>query len=149
MTKYERFERIEYLIQKLGAKESQYEAILDASPWGILVVDQTFHIVYINATFERMSGYNVSEISGRYIGILIPDNMKLIHVEHEKNYVKNPRNRIGNHGLKPQILTKYNSILDVEISLSPSRIEGQQLFFASIRPLDSLYNTIEGYEHGI
>lgn len=149
MVDYSRFDRIEELIDKIGAKEEKYRAILDASPWGILVVDQTFHIVFTNESFERMSGYRVDELVSKNMGMLIPERHKTIHKKHEKAYVKNPYSRLGNHGYQPILLTKFGSELPVEISLSPARVEGQQLFFASVRPLETLRDISEGHERGV
>lgn len=139
-----RVDRVADMIEELLEREERYEVFLNASPWGILVVDQTFHIVFINNTLERMTGYSVSELSGQHLHTLMPKEDRKAHAKHEKEYIKNPRERMGNHGYKPRLLCKNGSITEVEISLSPTRIEGKQFFFASIRPLKSLFNTVEG-----
>jgi PAS domain S-box-containing protein len=141
-----RVDRVSDMIDELLDREERYEVFLNASPWGILVVDQTFHIVYINKTLERMSGYSISELIGEHVHKLMPKPIRKAHVKHEKEYVKNPVERIGNHGFKPMLLTKSGHETPVEISLSPTRIQGKAFFFASIRELQSLFNTVEGEE---
>lgn len=143
-----RVDRVADMIEELIEREQRYEVFLNASPWGILVVDQTFHIVYINRTLERMSGYSVSELAGQHLHTLLPKEDRKTHAKHEKAYVKNPYDRQGNHGLKPRLLCKDGDIKPVEISISPTRIDGKSFFFASIRPLESLFNTVEGHERG-
>lgn len=138
----DRLDRVNQMIEELMDREQKYQIFLDASPWGILVVDQTFHIVFINKTFERMSGYSVGELVGQHLHVVMPKEDRKIHEKHEKTYVVNPVDRVGNHGLNPRILCKNGSIVDVEISLSPTRIEGKGFFFASIRYRESLYNTV-------
>lgn len=146
MASSDRFDRITERIEAIMQREETLEIFLDASPWGILVVDQTFHIAFINKTLERMSGYRSSELIGRHLHDLMPEADRSKHIEHEKKYIKKPHARQGNHGLKPRILRHDGTTLDVEISLSPTTIHGQKYFFASIRTLDSLFNTVDGTE---
>lgn len=138
----DRFDRVNQMIEELMDREQRYQIFLDASPWGILVVDQTFHIVYVNKTFERMSGYAVGELSGKHLHFVMPKEDHKIHEKHERKYLQNPVDRVGNHGLNPRILCKSGAIVEVEISISPTRIEGKGFFFASIRERNSLYNTV-------
>lgn len=131
------------MIEDLMESEQRHRIFLDASPWGILVVDKTFHIVYVNRTFERMSGYAVGEVTGQHLHMVMPKSDHKVHEKHEKAYVLNPVDRVGNHGLNPRLLCKSGNILDVEISISPTKIEGKDFFFASIREKESLYNTVD------
>src|SRR6476620_11625108 len=101
-----RVDRVSEMIEELIDRNERYEIFLDCSPWGIIVVDQTFHIVYINKTFERMSGYAMHELHGRHLHILLPKDDAKKHTAHEKDYIKNPTNRLGNHGLDPKLLCK-------------------------------------------
>lgn len=138
----DRFDRVEELVDRIIENEERYRIFLDSSPWGILVVDQTFYIAYVNETFERMSGWKFSELAGRHLRTLLPKEHHKIHGKHEASFIKNPHHRIGNHGLRPQLLRKDGTLVDVEISLSPTRIHGQEFYFASVRTIDSLYNTL-------
>lgn len=135
-------------MDELIDREEEYSAFLNASPWGIVVVDVTFHIVYCNNTFEKMTGYNLREIIGEHLHSLMPKPDRKAHIVHEKEYVKQPHARAGNHGLKPRLLLKDKTILPVEISIAPTRVRGKQMFFASIRPLETLFNTVEGKVKG-
>lgn len=143
-----RADRVLDMMDELIDREETYAAFLDASPWGILVVDITFHIVYANDTFQKMSGYTMKELVGNHLHMLMPKEVRKKHVQHEKAYVKAPRARAGNHGLEPRVMTKDKQLLDVEISIAPTRVRGQQMFFASIRPLETLFDTIEGKVKG-
>lgn len=138
-----RFDRVNEMVEELLEREQQYSVFLDASPWGILVVDQTFHIVFVNKTMERMSGYSINELIGRHMHLLLPKEDRAVHIRHETEYIKKPYDRVGNHGLNPRLLCKNGAALEVEISISPTRIEGKGMFFASIRDRNSLYNTIK------
>lgn len=142
----ERFDRIADRINEIIDREEKFEIFLDASPWGILVVDKTFHIAYINHTLEIMSGWNKSDVIGEHMHILLPKEDRKTHIAHEKQYIKNPHARAGNHGLHPRLLTRFGNSLDVEISISPTRVQGETYFFASIRFLESLKNTVGDFD---
>lgn len=148
MSAGDRFDRITERIEEMLEREERLEIFLDASPWGILVVDKTFHIAFINKTLERMTGYQAAELMGEHLHMIMPKDDVSVHIKHEKDFIKNPRVRTGNHGLKPRILRKDKGLISVEISISPTKVHGQQYFFASIRPLETLFNTVEGHERG-
>lgn len=140
----DRVERITELIDRLIRQDEMHEMFLDASPWGILVVDKTFHVVYMNRRLEHMTGYTLNEMLGESMHTLLPPEDHKAHRAREKAYVKAPHSRTGNHGLKPRLLHKNGGIINVEISISPTKVHGQTMFFASIRPLETLFHTVEG-----
>lgn len=139
-----RVDRVTEMIEQLIDREEQFDAFLNASPWGIVVVDVTFHIVYANRRFCELSGYDRRDLLGQHIQFVMPKEDRKKHTKHEKAYVKAPHHRTGNHGLKPRILTKDGRLIDVEISIAPTRVQGQRMFFASIREIDTLFHTVEG-----
>ena len=140
----ERADRILERVDEIMLREENLSAFLDASPWGILVVDKTFKIVYINKTLERISGYRYTEVLGMSMHVLMPKADGKNHVKHEKAYLKNPQPREGNHGNHPVILTKARRTIDVEISLGIAQVREITYYFASIRPIASLFNTVRG-----
>lgn len=141
-----RLERVNELIERLIAQDEMYESFLNNSPWGLLVVDKTFHIVYVNKTLERMSGYSLDELRGQHLHQIMPKEDRKAHRIHEAKYLQSPHEREGNHGLKPKLLHKDGHHVPVEISLATMAVGGQTFFAASIRHLGSLFNTVEGKE---
>lgn len=144
----QRIDRISELVDKLIKQNELYETFLNSSPWGILVVDKTFHIVFINSRLEEFSGYSLCDVLGEHLHKLLPESDHSIHTQHEKRYVKSPVVRTGNHGLRPRIKRKDGTLMDVEISISPGMVEGKTYFFASVRPLETLFDTVEGKVKG-
>lgn len=138
MSAGDRISRIEELIEKLSEREEYYEAFLHASPWGILVVDESFRIVYLNKTMEVMSGYTLEDIEGEHLHLLIPPEDREIHARHEEDFHNNPRVRLGDHPFEPNIWNSQGERVPVEISLSPAEVKGETFYYASIRPRESL-----------
>lgn len=95
-----------------------------------------------------MTGYSLNDMVGQSMHILLPEEDRAKHVPHEKTYIKNPHARSGNHGLRPRLKHKNGTIVDVEISLAPSKVHGKTFYFASIRPIETLFDTVEGKVKG-
>lgn len=130
--------KIDSLLDALLATSERNEAFLQASPWGVLVVDDTFHIVFMNRALEGMSGWKLEEVVGKHLHILIPPETREIHKQHEKDYKKHPRTRHGDEPFRPELLTRNNERVPVEISLSPVEMERGEFFFASVRRRETL-----------
>ncbi len=126
------------MIDQLIESEARLSAFLDASPFGIMVVDQTFHIVYVNKATCLVSGYSAVELIGQHMYILMPKEQRKGHVKHEKAYLENPYilDRVGERNTRPRILHRDGSQIPVELSVAPVNFEGQKLFYASIRQLE-------------
>lgn len=138
MAMKDRLERIEHLMGEVLGREEYYEAFLDASPWGILVVDDEFRIVYMNSTMRELSGYRLQEVEGEHLQILIPPEDREVHSRHERDYKTHPRVRFGDHPFEPKLLHRDGQLIDVEISLAPAMVHGEAYFYASIRERKTL-----------
>lgn len=134
----ERASRIEQLMNKILERDEYYTAFLEAAPWGILVVDESFRIVYINKAMEELSGYELSDIEGEHLHLLIPPEDRKAHTEHEKDYHARPRVRMGDHPFKPNVWNSDGERVPVEISLAPAYVRGETFYYASIRHRSTL-----------
>lgn len=132
------FERIESLIDQLAYQEDMFRSILNAMPWGVLVVDEDYYVVAISDRMEEICGYTNEELKDCHLHVIIPEKDRRTHKKHEKEYKKNPRIRLGDHPLEPQIKHKDGHLVEVEISLAPVDTVKGRLFIASIRERDTL-----------
>jgi len=64
----------------LGESESKFRALTEFSPCAIFII-QGEHYVYINPTFEALTGYNLEEISKIKFWELVPGEMSLTVME--------------------------------------------------------------------
>lgn len=111
-----------------------YRALVQSNPWGVLAVDTDFNICFVNRSLERLSGWSFEELQGRHLHTLIPEEDRDAHVEHEREYLARPRVRHGDAPIRPKLLCRDGSTLDVEISLSPlDDPDVGTYFYASIR----------------
>jgi PAS domain S-box-containing protein len=111
----------------------QYRELLDAAPDGMIVVDQTSTIVFVNIQAEKMFGYSRTELVGKPIDVLIPQRFRAKHPKHVEGYVNEPHARPMGSGLDLHGRRGDGSEFPVEISLSPIRTERGVLVSAAIR----------------
>jgi PAS domain S-box-containing protein len=88
---------------------------------GIILTDNTGHIVLVNPAAEKMFGYGSKEIVGELIEVLIPDQLKPNHQELRAGFYKNPSNRSMGHNRDLYGKKKDGTGLPVEVSLSHYR----------------------------
>jgi PAS domain S-box-containing protein len=94
-------------------------AIPEAMPDAIMVTDEAGVIVSVNAKFELMFGYHRSEVIGRLPEMLMPEAVRVRHMEHRGAYAENPRVRDMSEGMKLHGLRKNGVEFDALIKLGP------------------------------
>jgi len=97
---------------------TQFGALLEAAPDAIVIVDVAGRIVIVNSQTERLFGYSKHELLGQTLELLLPENLRAIHVGHRAAYVAEPRTRPMGSGLELAARRKDGQVFPVEISLS-------------------------------
>src|SRR6185436_19482145 len=98
-------------------------AVLETAPVGMLVVDASGNITWVNLQIERLFGYGRSELLGSQLERLIPSRVRSLHVEFRSAFMTEPRARPMGAGRDLYGLRKDGIEVPVEIGLSPVTIE--------------------------
>ncbi|MEH6779877.1 PAS domain S-box protein, partial [Maribacter arcticus] len=109
------------------------QSIFDSSIEGILVVDDQGTILDANASCERIFGYGEGELLQKNLEILLPEKFRKKHKTHTSNYTKKPEARTMGKGMDLKGLKKNGSEFPLDISLSPSTINGAPVTIAYLR----------------
>ncbi len=112
-----------------------YRAVFEASPDGIMVVDEEGVIRDLNAQVEALFGFAREELLGEAVEMLLPDAFRTAHREHRKRFVRNPHARPMGAGLELQGRRRDGTVFPVEISLSPWRREQDRRVICAIRDI--------------
>ena len=113
----------------------RYEKVLDSSPDAMLFANTQGMIVLVNAQFEKIFGYNQSEIIGKPLEILVPDRYKKNHTQMVKGFFEKPMVRpMGSHF---EIYARKNNgeEFPADISLSPLQTDEEILVAAAVRDI--------------
>lgn len=100
-------------------KTVEFEALFRYATEGILVVNETGEIVRINPSAEKLFGYDLGELIGNKIEVLVPRQLAEKHQRHRDGFNVNPHARAMGSGFDLKGLRKDGSEFPVEISLSP------------------------------
>ncbi len=99
---------------------------------GIILTNRSGEIVLINPCGEQMFGFTKDEMLGQKIEMLMPDSARSKHVEHRKDFHKNPMNRAMGAGRDLFAKRKDGTVFPVEISLSHYQYEDETYVIAFI-----------------
>jgi len=107
--------------------------IFEFAPDAIVLVDTTGRIIKANGQAQNMFGYLRDELVGQPIEILIPERLKVQHIQHRTGYLTSPRTRTMGAGLELFGKRKNGSEFPVDIMLSPLRVEDTSLVLGVVR----------------
>ncbi len=107
-----------YSVEKMQSKEGT-EALFLYATEGILVVNDKGEIIRINPSAEKLFGYDVGELLGKKIELLVPKSLSGKHHEHREKYNHSPNARSMGLGMELFGMKKDGREFPVEISLSP------------------------------
>lgn len=104
--------------QRALRSEQQFRATVEASPTGMLLVDQQGRIALANLEAERLFGYLQGELLGQPIEILVPEPERAAHSQHRAAFAAEAApQRMGN-GREITGVDKQGSALSLEIGLA-------------------------------
>lgn len=114
-------------------QKSIFQAVFDAAPDAIVVVNNLGSIIMSNKQATELFGYKKDELTGKPVELLMPKQISKEHIRHRANYLHKPE--VREMGARQDLLAqrKDGSEFSVEISLSPINIEGEVLVVASVR----------------
>jgi PAS domain S-box-containing protein len=117
--------------RRRGAEE-RFRLVVEASPNGIVLVNNQGQIVMVNAQTEANFGYSRDELIGQGVEVLIPERFRGAHPEHRKEFVAAPRTRAMGAGRELFGRRKDGTEFPVEIGLSPIQIAQEFLVQTTI-----------------
>lgn len=137
------FERVEAQRQQA---EGKFEALLEAAPDALVIVNQDGIIVLVNSQTERMFGYQRADMLGQPVELLVPEKWRAGHVQHRKRYSTDPQPRPMGQHLELTARHKEGREFPVEISLSPLKTADGLLVTATVRDISERKKVQHGLE---
>ncbi|OWW25400.1 hypothetical protein B4Q04_07210 [Zobellia sp. OII3] len=119
------------MVEKLKDNDL-FKGIFESSVEGIIVVDYKGRIFRANPSVEKMFGYGPGELAHKTVEDLVPGQYGKSHQNHRKNFAKKPTSRPMGKGGNLWALRKDGSQFPVEISLSPTQINDENVVVAFV-----------------
>jgi PAS domain S-box-containing protein len=115
--------------------ELSFEAVLEAAPDAMIVVDGNGRMLFVNTQAERLFDYTRTELIGRSVEQLVPERDRTTHVQHRERFLHTPSVRPMGAGLELYGRRRDGTEFPVEISLSPMDTPGGPGAIAAIRDI--------------
>lgn len=112
--------------------EEKFRLVVEASPNGILLVNDQGRIVLVNAEAERLFGYSREELTGQVIEMLVPERFRGTHPGHRAGFLAAPRARAKDARGELFAVRKDGSEFPVEIRLSPIQTAEGRLVLTAV-----------------
>ncbi|MET0399048.1 MAG: PAS domain S-box protein [Longimicrobiaceae bacterium] len=117
----------------LAGSEERYRALAEASPYGILEMDDHSIILSANPAVERIFGYPAGELIGKSLEVLIPEHLRKAHRAGVERYLATRTRNIPWAGVELPALRRDGSEIPVEIGFGEYERGGRHVFAGYIR----------------
>jgi len=99
--------------------ELTFQAIVEATPNAIVLVNKEGKIAYANHQTELLFGYDRIELIGRMVEILIPERYHKNHPQFRTMFFSSPETRTMGSGRELYAIRKDRTEFPVEVGLNP------------------------------
>ncbi len=103
--------------------DDRFEKLLEAAPDGVMEVNAEGHLVLVNASCERLFGYDREELLRMRVEDLVPASLRAGHAQQRRDYAQAPVTRPMGQSRRLRAVRKNGSEFPVQISISPVRTE--------------------------
>jgi PAS domain S-box-containing protein len=119
-------------VRPLHWADANSQAVLEAAPDAMLVVNQAGEIVAANLQAQKLYGYRREHLVGRVVESLIPPRLHDCHRQHRENFFANPETQ-ARQVLEIFALRSDASETPVDVSLSLLTIGSESFGISAIR----------------
>jgi PAS domain S-box-containing protein len=111
------------------------QALVEAAPDALVVVDAEGKISLVNGQTEKLFGYARDELVGQRVELVVPNGLREAHVHHRAAYAANPTARPMGASLELFGVRKDGSEFPVEVNLNAIRTSGGIEIISSVRDI--------------
>lgn len=128
-----------YLASALAEKEPAQllSLLLEAAPDAVVVVERSGRIRFANSVAERLFKAARGELLGLRVEMLVPADMRNLHVQHRNSFEAEPGKRFMGAGREMVAARLDGSTFHAEIALSPLPLRDELLTIAAVRDITS------------
>lgn len=123
---------VKKLYRSMETDQQQVTALFEHATEGIILTNQKGAIVLVNPAASRLFKYEIPELIGKPIEVLIPRKVHPAHSGYRAGYYKSPSARSMGHGRDLKAVDKNGKEFPVEVSLSHYRMKSELFVIAFI-----------------
>jgi len=130
----------------MASEITEFEALLEAAPDAMVVVDEAGVIRYASRQTESMFGYERHDLVGRQLEMLMPELLREDHIAHRGRYSAAPGIRLMGAGLSPTGRRRDGTEFPVNVALSHMESADGNVVIAAVRDM-TLDRRVEADRH--
>lgn len=119
---------------------STFKALFEHSSLGIVISNANGNIEKSNLFASKMFGYNLGELTGQKVEVLLPTALRQRHIVYREEYIKNPQPRSMGSSLNLFAIKKDGTLFPVEVSLTFFEAEGRRLIVSFVNDITERKN---------
>ncbi|MFI5214077.1 MAG: PAS domain S-box protein, partial [Gemmatimonadales bacterium] len=123
--------------EALRASEALYRVVTESASDGIITIDSTSRIRFVNPAAERLFGWSSAELIDKPLTLLMPDRLASSHVASLDRYLATGQRHFPWTGVSLKGRRRDGTEIALEISLSEYTADGKRLFTGIIRDVTS------------
>ena len=116
----------------LRVAEMSTSLVFNSAPNALIMVNDKGDIELVNQMLCDMFGYNIDELVGQSLEILIPSKFRKSHKKYREGYIKKPEKRAMAARESLYALSKNGLRFSVEIALNPIKLGQSSKVIASV-----------------
>jgi len=129
-------EEVIYHMNRLEDSQAQIHAIFKNAPDAVVLIDCNDKIMRWNPAASRIFGWQEDEVTGKFLHtILLPHEYREKHLMGIQRFLTTGEGRILNKTVEMPALCKNSSQIQVELTISPARLNDDYLFIGFLRDI--------------
>jgi two-component system, sporulation sensor kinase E len=112
--------------------EGEFRLVVESSPNGMLMVDESGAILLVNRQIEQLFGYKRAELIGQSVEMLVPQRMRSHHAGDRKEFFTHSESRAMGKGRDLYGVRKDGQEFPLEIGLNPIHTPNGMKVLASV-----------------
>lgn len=120
---------------RLTESQAMTEAILEKAVEGIISIDKKGNIMAFNKAAEEMFGYEVQEVLGQNVNILMPSPYREEHDHYLENYHQTGEKKIIGITREVRGMKKNGQVFPIELSVSEINFLGETVYTGLVRDI--------------
>jgi PAS domain S-box-containing protein len=133
-------------VERVMTQEENLRVLIESAPTGIIVVDEQGEIKLINASTEKLFGYNRLELLGQNVEELVPERQRGTHRSVRALFFNKPEARLMAVDRDLRGRRKDGSEFPVEIGLNPISRNGKAGIVATVIDITERKQAREGQQ---
>jgi len=119
--------------EALRRSEERYRSVLETVTDAVVSVDERSQIIFANPATTKSFGYQISEMIGQPLAMLMPEVMRELHKEGFQRYLKTTQRHVDWRGVQLVGLRKNGEEFPIEVSFGEVLESGHRIFTGFIR----------------